>query len=90
MRFKYCVITACINTAHSYNYYDILIHRSHIYDAVELYSQKVKTPSTTTDYENPLFSNSTTMPSTTNSQDIKADRVQLRDNPSYVATNESS
>ena len=75
---------------HSYNYHDILIHRSHIYDAVELYSQKVKTPSTTTDYENPLFSNSSTMTPPANSQDIKADRVQLRDNPSYVATNESS
>ena len=75
-----------INTAHDYNYRNVLIYRSHIYDAVELRSQKVKT-SSTTDYEYPLVCSGSTMASPTNSQDIRADKVKLRDNPSYAATN---
>ena len=59
-------------------------------DAVEMHSQKVKT-SSTTDYDYPLVSSSSKMPSTAkSSQDIKADAVKLQDNPSYVATNEFS
>ena len=62
-----------------------LLYRSHIYDAVELHSQKVKTSSTTY-YEYPLVSSSSEMPSTAkSSQDVKADTVELQDNPSYVA-----
>ena len=64
-----------------------ILYRSHVYDAVELQSQKVKT-STTTDSEYALVSSSSKMPSTTKSnQDIKADTVELQDNPAYVATN---
>ena len=66
------------------------LYRSHVYDAVEMHSQKVKI-SSTTDYEYPLVSSSGKMPSTAkSSQDIKADAVKLQENPSYVATNEFS
>ena len=64
-----------------------ILYRSHVYDAVELQSQKVKT-STTTDYEYALVSSSSKITSTTKfSQDIKADTIELQDNPAYVATN---
>ena len=66
------------------------LYRSHVYDAVEMHSQKVKT-SSTTDYEYPLVSSSSMMQSTIiTNPDIKADAVKLQDNPSYVATNEFS
>ena len=66
------------------------LYRSHVYDAVEMHSQKVKT-SSTTDYEYPLVSSSSKMPSTAkSSQDVKADAVKLQENPSYAATNEFS
>ena len=54
-------------------------------------SQKVKT-STTTDYDYALVSSSSKMaPSAIKSkQDIKADTVELQENPSYAATNEFS
>ena len=66
------------------------MRRSPVYDAVEIHSQKVKT-SSTTDYEYPLVSGSNEMPSTAKSkQDIKADTVELQDNPAYAATNEFS
>ena len=42
-------------------------------------------------YEYPLVSGSNEMLSTAKSkQDIKADTVELQDNPAYVATNEFS
>ena len=60
--------------------------RTHIYDAVELRSQNNKT-SSTPDYELPPVSSSSKKPSTTRSkQDIKADTVELQENPSYVAS----
>ena len=63
-----------------------ILYRAHIYDAVELQSQKVKT-STTTDYEYELVSSSSKIPSTTKfGQDIKADTIESQDNPAYVAT----
>ena len=66
------------------------LYRSNVYDAVEMHSQKVKT-SSTTDYEYPLVSSSSKMPSTAkSSQDVKADTVELQENPAYVATNEFS
>ena len=64
------------------------LYRSHVYDTVEMDSQKVKT-STTTDHEYPLVSSSSKMPPTANS-DIKADAVKLQENPAYAATNEFS
>ena len=65
-----------------------ILYRSHVYDAVELHLQKVKT-STTTDYEYALVSSSSKIPSTTIfSQDIKADTIELQDDPAYVATNQ--
>ena len=68
-----------------------ILYRSHVYDAVELHSQKVKT-STTTDYDYALVSSSSKMaPSAIKSkQDIKADTIELQENPSYAATNEFS
>ena len=65
----------------------LFLYRSHVYDAVEMHSQKVKT-STTTDYEYELVSSSSKIPSMVKSkQDIKADTVELQENPAYVATN---
>ena len=65
-----------------------ILYRSHVYDAVELQSQKVKT-STTTEYEYALVNSSSKIPSTTKfSQDIKADTIKLQDDPAYVATNQ--
>ena len=67
-----------------------LLYRSHVYDSVEMHSQKIKI-SSTTDSEYPLVSSSSKTPSTAkSSQDVKADAVKLQDNPSYVATNEFS
>ena len=64
-----------------------ILCRSHVYDAVELQSQKVKT-STTTDCEYELVDSSSKIPSTTkSSQDIKADTIESQENPAYVATN---
>ena len=64
-----------------------ILYRSPVYDAVELQSQKVKT-STTTDSEYALVSSSSKITSTAKSkQDIKADTIELQDNPAYVATN---
>ena len=64
-----------------------ILYRSHVYDAVELQSQKVKT-STTTDYEYELVSSSSKIPAMAKSnQDIKADIIELQENPAYVATN---
>ena len=64
-----------------------ILYRSHVYNAVELQSQKVKT-STTTDSEYALVSSNSKITSTTKSnQDIKADTIELQENPAYVATN---
>ena len=64
-----------------------ILCRSHVYDAVELQSQKVKT-STTTDCEYELVDSSSKITSTTkSSQDIKADTIESQENPTYVATN---
>ena len=61
--------------------------RSHIYDAVELQQQNIKS-SAICDYEVPSVGSSGKISSTTRSkQDIKADTVALQENPSYVATN---
>ena len=61
--------------------------RAHIYDAVELQQQNIKT-SSLGDYEVPSVSSSGKTSSTTRSkQDTKADSVTLQENPSYVATN---
>ena len=61
--------------------------RAHIYDAVELQQQNVKT-SSIDDYEVPSVSSGGKISSTTRSkQDTKADTVSLQENPSYVATN---
>ena len=67
-----------------------ILYRSHVYDAVELHSQ-IKT-STTTDYDYALVSSNSKMaPSAIKSkQDIKADTIELQENPSYAATNEFS
>ena len=65
--------------------------RAHIYEAVELQQQHIKS-SAICDYEVPsVGSSSGKISSTTRSkQDIKADTVALQENPSYVATNEFS
>ena len=61
--------------------------RAHIYDAVELQQQNIKT-SSISDYEVPSVSSGGKTSSTTRSkQDTKADSVTLQENPSYVATN---
>ena len=66
------------------------MHRSHVYDAVEMHSQKVKA-SSTSNFEFSLVSGSNEMPSTaTSKQDIKVDTIKLQDNPAYAATNEIS
>ena len=64
------------------------MHRSHVYDAAEMHSQKVKT-SSTSNFELSLVSGSNEMSSTaTSKQDIKVDTIKLQDNPAYAATNE--
>ena len=63
--------------------------RAHVYDAVELHQQNIK--SSISDYEVPSMSSSDKIPSTTRSkQDIKADTVALQENPCYVTTKEFS
>ena len=60
--------------------------RAHIYDAVELQQQNIKT--SIDDYEVPsVSSGGKTSSTTTSKQDTKADTVALQENPSYVATN---
>ena len=79
---KTCTCTAATQSC--------FLYRSHVYDAVEMYQQKVKT-SSTTDYKYPLVSSSSKMPSTAkSSQDVKAETIELQENPSYAATNEFS
>ena len=81
-------IKTCTCTQQLHNH--IVLYRSHVYDAVEMHSQKVKT-SSTTDYEYALMSSSSKMPSTAKSNwDIKADAVKLQENLSCAATNEFS
>ena len=64
-----------------------ILYSSHVYDAVELQSQKVKT-STTTDYEYELVDSSSKILSTTKfSQDVKAGTKESQENPAYVVTN---
>ena len=64
--------------------------RAHVYDAVELHQQNIKS-SSISDYEVAPVSSSGKIPSTTRSQqDIKADTVALQENPCYVATKEFS
>ena len=63
------------------NYF--IMFRAHIYDAVELQQQNIKT-SSLGDYEVPSVSSSGKISSTTRS---KQDTVALQENPSYVATN---
>ena len=65
------------------------IFRAHIYDAVELHKQSIKEYSTP-DYEIPEGSSGKTPSTNGSKQDIKADRVKLQENPSYVVTNEFS
>ena len=62
-------------------FYTCVNNRSHLYDAVELHSHKFKRSSTS---EFPLVSSSSETPSTTESQDIKANAIKLQENPSYV------
>ena len=75
-------------THHSYLL--ILFHSSqHVYDAVELHSQKIK--SSSLDYEIPPLSTSGKIPSAAKlKQDVKADTIELQENPSYQATDEIS
>ena len=58
----------------------IYSYQSHVHEAVELHSCKVKKCSTS---EFPLVSSSTK-----SSQDTKANTVELQDNPAYVVTND--
>ena len=59
----------------------VIVYRSHVYDAVELHSHESKRSSTS---EFPLVSSSSKMPSITESQDIKANEVNVQENPSYA------
>ena len=57
---------------------------------MELHSRNMTTPSTH-DGEVPSVSSTSEMPLTMrSSQDIKADKVQLQENPAYVTTSGSS
>ena len=56
--------------------------RSHVYDAVVLHSHKARKSNS----ELPLVSSNSEMPSLTKSQDIKANTIELQENPSYVTS----
>ena len=62
----------------------VTIYRSNsnVYDAVELHSHKLKKSSTS---ECPLVSSNSKISSTTISQDIKANTVNVQENPCYAS-----
>ena len=63
------------------HYHDLFMcYRSNVYDTVVLHSHKYR--KSMSDF--PLVSSTSEMPSLTKSQDIKANTVELQENPSYV------